>query len=96
MQFLKGADFRPAHTDNLARKYFDADSSHRRTSTPELGLVPTTEPARTASHNPWKAAHDRWFLGWFGGGGGERHGPVGHANDGGSIRIPRRAAGSSD
>jgi amidase len=97
MQFLKDADYRPQHTDNLARRYLDAGFVVvGRTNTPELGLVPTTEPdAHGATHNPWK-------LGYTSGGssGGSAAAvasgmvAVGHANDGGgSIRIPAACCG---
>jgi amidase len=97
MKFLKDADFRPQHTDNLAQKYFDAGFILiGRTNTPELGLVPTTEPvAHGATHNPWQ-------LGRTSGGssGGSAAAvasgmvPVAHANDGGgSIRIPASCCG---
>jgi amidase len=92
MQFLKAADYRPDHTDNLARRFLDAGFVVvGRTNTPELGLVPTTEPdAYGPTHNPWK-------LGTTTGGssGGSAAAvasgmvAIGHANDGGgSIRIP--------
>lgn len=97
MQFLKDADYRPAHTDNLARRFLDAGFVPvGRTNTPELGLVPTTEPAAHGrTHNPW-------MLGRTTGGssGGSAAAvasgmvPVGHANDGGgSIRIPAACCG---
>jgi amidase len=97
MQFLKAADYRPRHTDNLARRFLDAGFVVvGRTNTPELGLVPTTEPvAHGRTHNPNK-------LGYTCGGssGGSATAvasgmvPMGHANDGGgSIRIPASCTG---
>jgi amidase len=97
MQFLKGAGYRSPHTDNLATKFFEAGFVPiGRTNTPELGLVPTTEPvAYGPTHNPWQ-------LGRTSGGssGGSAAAvasgmvPVAHANDGGgSIRIPASCCG---
>jgi amidase len=97
MQFLKDADYRPAHTDNLARKYMDAGFVVvGRTNTPELGLVPTTEPkAHGVTHNPWKRGYT---SGGSSGGSAAAVAsgmvPVAHANDGGgSIRIPAACCG---
>jgi amidase len=97
MQFLKDAGYISPHTDNLARKYFDAGFVViGRTNTPELGLVPTTEPtAYGPSHNPWK--HGRTTGGSSGGSAAAVASgmvPVAHANDGGgSIRIPASCCG---
>ena len=97
MKFLKDADYRPPHTDNLAKKYIDAGFVVvGRTNTPELGLVPTTEPvAHGATHNPWKLGHT---SGGSSGGSAAAVAsgmvPVAHANDGGgSIRIPASCCG---
>ncbi len=55
MRFLKDNDYRPRYTDNLARRFAEAGFvCCGRTNTPELGLVPTTEPvAYGPTHNPW-------------------------------------------
>jgi amidase len=97
MKFLKDAGYRSKHTDNLARKFLDAGFVVvGRTNTPELGLVPTTEPAcHGATHNPWKPGYT---TGGSSGGSAAAVAsgmvPVGHANDGGgSIRIPASCCG---
>ena len=67
-----------------------------KTNTPELGLLPTTEPLSTGpTHNPWDTSRTP-----FGSSGGSaaavavRAVAVGHANDaGGSIRMPASACG---
>ena len=67
-----------------------------RTNTPELGLVPTTEPvAYGPSRNPWDTTRS---TGGSSGGSAaavaSRMVPVGHAGDGGgSIRIPASECG---
>lgn len=67
-----------------------------RTNTPELGLVPTTEPvAYGPTRNPWNTGHS---TGGSSGGSAaavaSRMVPVGHAGDGGgSIRIPASECG---
>lgn len=67
-----------------------------KTNTPELGLMPTTEPrAFGPTHNPWNTGHT---PGGSSGGSAAAVAsgmvPVGHAGDGGgSIRIPSSACG---
>ncbi len=67
-----------------------------RTNTPELGLMPTTEPlAYGPSHNPWNLEHS---PGGSSGGASAAVAaglvPVAHASDGGgSIRIPAAHTG---
>ncbi len=97
MRFLKDNDYRPHYTDNLARRFIEAGFvCCGRTNTPELGLVPTTEPdAYGPTLNPWDTSRTP---------GGSSGGsavavvtgmvPLAHGTDGGgSIRIPASCCG---
>ena len=97
MQYLKDADYRPSRTDVLAQRFLDAGFiCIGRTNTPELGLLPTTEPhAYGPTHNPWRSGYT---SGGSSGGSAAAVASgmvaVGHANDGGgSIRIPASCCG---
>ena len=97
MQFLKDHDYRPSETDGLAQRFIDAGFiCIGRTNTPEIGLVPTTEPdSYGPTHNPWRAGTT---SGGSSGGSAAAVASgmvsVAHANDGGgSIRIPAAACG---
>jgi amidase len=97
MAFLKNANWRADQTDALAQKYLDAGFIVvGRTNTPELGLVPTTEPlAYGPTCNPWDTSRT---TGGSSGGSAAAVASgmvaVGHANDGGgSIRIPASCCG---
>jgi amidase len=97
MRFLKQQDWHEEGDTWLARRFREAGFvTVGRTNTPELGILPTTEPeAYGPSRNPWDPGHSP---------GGSSGGsavavasgmvPVAHANDGGgSIRIPASACG---
>src|ERR1700674_5425444 len=85
------------HTSTLARRFLDAGVAiFGKSSSPEFGLMPTTEPRLFGpTRNPWNLAHS---SGGSSGGAGAavaaRILPVAHASDGGgSIRIPASASG---
>ena len=97
MQYLKDADYRAPHTDVLAQRFLDAGFIWLgRTNTPEIGLLPTSEPESYGpTHNPWRAGYTSG--GSSGGSAAAVAGgmvAVAHANDGGgSIRIPASCCG---
>ena len=85
------------HTGTLAQRFLDAGVMiFGKSSTPEFGLMPTTEPRLFGpTRNPWNLAHS---SGGSSGGAGAavaaRIVPMAHASDGGgSIRIPASASG---
>ena len=96
-QFLKNAGWVEQEDSYLAGRFRAAGFVFvGKTNTPELGIVPTTEPdAFGATHNPWNPAHS---TGGSSGGSAAAVASgmvsVGHANDGGgSIRIPASECG---
>ncbi|MGZ4794674.1 MAG: amidase [Acidimicrobiia bacterium] len=97
MRFLRDADYHAHRTDALAARFLDAGFVVLgRTNTPEIGLLPTTEPESYGpTHNPWRAGHT---PGGSSGGSAAAVAsgmvPAAHANDGGgSIRIPAACCG---
>jgi amidase len=90
-------DYHSSVTQELTQRYLDAGFVIcGKTNTPELGILPTTEPRRFgASHNPWHTDHS---TGGSSGGSAAAVAsgmvPAAHANDGGgSIRIPASCCG---
>jgi amidase len=97
MGATKAAGWIATETSHLAARFVRAGLVNLgRTNSPELGLVPTTEPvAWGPTHNPWDPA-----LTPGGSSGGSAAAvaaglvPFAHASDGGgSIRIPASACG---
>ena len=97
MRALRDAGYRADHDMWLTRRFRAAGFVILgRTNTPELGILPTTEPvAYGPTHNPWDLGHSP------GGSSGGSAAAVAagivaaaHANDGGgSIRIPASHCG---
>ncbi len=90
-------DYRSPVTQTLTQRYIDAGFVIcGKTNTPELGILPTTEPHRFGpSRNPWNTDHS---TGGSSGGSAAAVAsgmvPAAHANDGGgSIRIPASCCG---
>ncbi|HEY5816519.1 MAG TPA: amidase [Solirubrobacterales bacterium] len=97
MRYLKERDFRAPVDTYLAQRFREAGLvTIGKTNTPELGILPTTEPrAHGPSRNPWSLEHSTG--GSSGGSAAAVAGgmvPMAHANDGGgSIRIPASNCG---
>jgi amidase len=85
------------HSSTLAQRFLNTGVTiFGKSSSPEFGLLPTTEPRLFGpTRNPWNLAHS---SGGSSGGAGAAVAapivPVAHASDGGgSIRIPASASG---
>jgi amidase len=90
-------DFVPDHNSTLTQRFLETGVAiFGKSSSPEFGLVPTTETRLFGpTRNPWNLAHS---SGGSSGGAAAvvaaRIIPVAHASDGGgSIRIPASACG---
>ena len=94
---LRDAGYRPEVTSDLIARLIRAGFVIvGKTNTPELGLVPSTEPLEYGpSHNPWDVTRTPGgSSGGSAGAGAAGVVPVGHAGDGGgSIRIPASMCG---
>jgi amidase len=97
MRFLKAQHHVEEHDSVLASRFRAAGFVFLgKTNTPELGILPTTEPeAFGPTRNPWVTGHS---TGGSSGGSAAAVAsgmvPVAHANDGGgSIRIPASECG---
>jgi amidase len=97
MRFLRDLGFRADADSWLAGRFREAGFVFLgKTNTPELGILPTTEPdAHGPSRNPWNTDHS---TGGSSGGSAAAVASgmvsIGHANDGGgSIRIPASCCG---
>ena len=97
MRFLRDRQWRAENDSYLATRFRNAGLiTVGRTNTPELGIVPTTEPdAYGPTRNPWDRSRS---PGGSSGGSAAAVAaglvPAAHANDGGgSIRIPASACG---
>ncbi len=97
MSFLRDLNWVEPEDTWLARRFREAGFvSLGKTNTPELGILPTTEPvAYGPSRNPWDTEHS---TGGSSGGSAAAVAsgmvPIAHANDGGgSIRIPASCCG---